>query len=231
MLRSWLCMTLALVLCAGCSKKPIEVGDLTKFADQGPGAASPEELVDMVKNAAARRDMAALQQLVFAKGMTDDNRLTLNAQFLSLVSSGVKSVDYLDDLAILKSPAMADLAWYVYDPAKHAKLIEASQAALEKSIAQANAESTPDGAAKNTPAKQSDSESAVEAINEPIQPENPGQPNVKPVGALIVRLPDLGKAPIANQLVYLVGKAPKANSLYLGLILPPPEEPTASPTP
>jgi hypothetical protein len=207
-----------LLAASACSKPEVVVHDLDKLGEQGPGVATPDEMVTAIKTAATKKNLPALQALVYAKGLNKNEVIGMNALFLSMTNTPIESVDFIDDLAVLKNPGYGEWRFYLFNPAKHQKLVDERTAYLEKLAAV-------DPADKKTEIKP-----PVDMIEAPEPPEVPGTPTVRPVGLVRVAMKGLGKkTTMSNELYFLIGKPEKGETLYLGTItymIPP--EPTDS---
>ena len=202
------CAWIALLglLLVGCKKSALTIDDLTKFAPQGPGATSPADMVTAIQTAIEKRDIGALQSLVFADKLTDDERRVFNSQFLTAINEQPATVTFIDDVTVLQTRSLADYAWFVYEPARHDKLI--------------NPPAPPPTIAK--PADDTKAEPPPEPIDMPTAPENGATASVKGQGVILVEMRPLQASMLANRLEWLIGTPPKQTATYLGVVRVPP---------
>ncbi len=206
--RVWLIGCLALTVW-GCGSKTVVVPDLEQFAEQGPGVESPEALVKAFSAAVNSRDLAALQALVFHKDLTAKERQAFNSQFFELVNTKLMEATFLEPLTVFKNGSLSEWSWYLYRPELHEKFVLATRDYRER-LENLDPSEKPDSI-----------KPPAEMLDEPVEPEAPGKPNVRPLGLLRVVLQTTGKPAFLSEMVFLVGKADKGESIYLGSVIYP----------
>ncbi|MBL8826437.1 MAG: hypothetical protein JNM18_05590 [Planctomycetaceae bacterium] len=195
----------------GCGSKAVVVPDLDQFAEQGPGVESPEALVKAFTSAVNSRDFAGLQAMVFHKDLTKKEQTALNTQFFELVNTKLMEATFIEPLAVFKNDSLAEWAWYLYRPEVHEKFVLATREYRER-LANLDPSEKPESV-----------KPPAEMLDEPTQPEVPGTPNVRPLGLLRAVVQSTGKPAFLSEIVFLVGKADKGESVYLGTVVYPKE--------
>lgn len=212
--RVWL-VAFAALGAGGCGSKTVVVPDLEQFAEQGPGVESPEALVKAFTSAVKSRDYAALQALVFHKDLTPKERQKFNTQFLELVNTQLMEATFIEPLTVFKNDSLTEWSWYLYRPELHEKFVIATRDYRER-LANLDPSEKPDSI-----------KPPAELLDEPVKPEVPGTPNVRPLGLLRTVVQSTGKPAFLSELVFLVGKADKGESIYLGTVIYPKDAPAA----